>query len=148
MDRRFKTLLVLWIVFIGSASLWLPGYEEGDIDGLGPVLVPIFAVIAGLTVIGVRKRAPSLEAALLSALPVIALLVVAAAVGDQRNEDLAQFRGGPLFLYFAVGLWVSWGAFVLSTALVSRTKWSGFAGIGVSVVVAVLGFLLFTMRID
>ena len=111
-------------------------------------MIAIYALVAGLAAIGVRGRSRSVGHALLSALPVLALLAAAAVMGDQRNEYLAQFRGDPLYLYFGVALWASWAALVLSTALLSRTKWSGFAGIGLGLLVAVLGYSLFASRID
>jgi hypothetical protein len=134
-------------LFIATASFWLPAYR-GEIGGEGGVLVVIYALITGLAAIGVRGHARSVRDALLSALPALALLAAAAVIGDLQNEQMAEFRGEPIFLYFGVALWASWAALVLSTALVSRTKWNGFAGIGFGFVVAVLGLLLFTMRID
>jgi hypothetical protein len=142
-----RLLLFLWFLFIASAAFWLPGYK-GDVSDEGGVFVLAYALIAGLAAIGVRGRASSVRDALLSAVPVLALLAAAAVVGDLENEDSAQFRGEPLYLYFGVALWASWAALVLSTALVSRTKWSGLAGIGLGALVAVLGLFLFTMRID
>jgi hypothetical protein len=142
-----KLLLLLWFLFIASASFWLPAYG-GTIDRESGIFVLVYALIAGLAAIGVRGRAKSVRNALLSALPTVALLAAAAVIGDMENEQSAQFRGEPLYLYFGVVLWASWAALVLSTAIVSRTKWSGFAGIGPGVLVAVLGLFLFTMRID
>lgn len=139
--------LLLWFLFIASASLLLPAYK-GSIGEEPLIFVPVYALIAGLAAIGVRGRARSVLGALLSALPTIALLAAAAVVGDLENENSAQFRGEPLYLYFGVAVWTSWAVLVLSTALVSRTKWSGFAGIGLGALVAVLGLFLFTMRID
>ncbi len=132
---------------MASASFWLPAYK-GDMGGEGPILLAVFALIAGVAWIGVRGRAQSVRGALLSALPSFALLAAAAVIGDLENEQSAQFRGEPLYLYFGVALWASWAALVLSTALVARTKWSGFVGIGLGILVAVLGLFLFTMRID
>jgi hypothetical protein len=142
-----RLLLLLWFLFIASAAFWLPAYG-GDISDEGGVFVLAYALIAGLAAIGVRGRARSVRDALLSAVPTVALLAGAAVVGDLHNEHQAQFRGEPLYLYYGVALWASWAALVLSTALVSRAKWSGFAGIGLGALVAVLGLFLFTMRID
>jgi hypothetical protein len=142
-----RVLVVLWFLSITSASFLLPAYK-GDIGGEGGALALIYALIAGLAVVGVRGRARSAGHALLSALPILGLLAAAIVVGDLHNEHNAQFRGEPLYLYFAIALWASWAVLVLSTALVSRTKWSGLAGIGLGSLVAVVGLLLFTMRID
>ena len=144
---RFRLLLFIWLLFITLASLLLPAYN-GGIGGGGVIFVVVWLVIAGLALVGVRGRAQSVRNALLSTLPAIALLAAAAVIGDMRNEDLAQFRGAPLFLYFGVALWASWAGLMLSTALVSRTKWSGFAGIGLGLLVAWFGLALFTTRID
>ena len=142
-----RLLLFLWFLFIASASFWLPAYG-GTIDRESGIFVLVYALIAGLAAIGVRGCARSVRDALLSALPTVALLAAAAVAGDLNNEHNAQFRGEPLYLYFGVALWGSWAALVLSTALVSRTKWSGLAGIGLGALVAVLGLFLFTIRID
>ena len=138
--------LFLWFLFIASASFLLPAYK-GTIDEPW-IFVPIYALIAGIAAIGVRGHARSVLSAVLSALPTVALLAAAVVIGDLENEHSAQFRGEPLYLYFGVAVWTSWAVLVLSTALVSRTRWSGFAGIGLGALVAVLGLFLFTMRID
>jgi len=140
-------LFFLWFVFIASASFWLPAYN-GDIDDGDATFVLVYALIAGLAAIGVRGRARSVRDALLSALPVLALLAGAAVLGDLRNEQLAQFPGEPIYLYFGVALWASWAALVLSTALVAQTKWNGFAGIGIGLIVAALGLFLFTAGVN
>ena len=142
-----RVLLGAWLLLNVAAAIWLPGYN-GFVVGAGGIFIPIYAVIAGLAAVFVRGHARSVRNALLSTLPTLALLAAAGIVGDQRNEEMAQFRGEPLFLYFGVTLWVSWAALVLSTALVARSRWSSFAGIGLGVLVAVLGLFMFTMRID
>jgi hypothetical protein len=144
---RFRVLLLIWLLFMVLASLLLPAYNGGT-GGGGVIFVVVWLAVAGLALVGVRGRAQSARNALLSTLPAIALLAAAPVIGDMRNEDLAQFRGGPLFLYYGVALWASWAALMLSTALLARTKWSGFAGIGLGLLVAWLGFVLFTTRLD
>ena len=139
---------LLWFLTISAAVFFLPAYDGGDLGEEKKVLVPVYAVIAGLAAIGVRGRAESAREALLSALPVLALLGAAAVWGYFENEDRAQYRGGPAYLYFGVALWASWAALVLSTALVARTKWNGPMGIGIGFLVALFGNLLFVARID
>jgi hypothetical protein len=140
-------LLLVWFAFIASASLWLPAYE-GDLGGEEAMFVPVYAVVAGLAAIGVRGRTQSVPEALLAALPVLVLLGGVAVWGYLLNEQRAEYRGSPIFLYFGVALCASWAALVLSAALILRTKWNGFAGIGVGLLVALFGLVLFTARID
>jgi peptidoglycan/LPS O-acetylase OafA/YrhL len=140
-------LLFLWFLFIASASFWLPAYN-GDIGGEEPISVLIYALVAGLAAIGVRGRARSVREALLSALPTVALLGIAAVTGYLLNNQGPDYRGEPIYLYFGVALWVSWAVLVLSTALASRAKWDGFAGIGLGFLVSILGLFLFTAQID
>ena len=140
-------LLFLWFLFMATASFWLPAYK-GTIDEAKLVPVLVYALVAGLAAIAVRERAKSVRHALLSALPAFVVLAAAAMIGDLRNEHLAQFRGEPIYLYYGVTLWASWAVLVVSTAIVSRTKWSGIAGIALGLLVAMLGLGLFTSRID
>jgi hypothetical protein len=112
------------------------------------MFIPVYAVVAALAAIGVRGRAQSAREALVSALPVVALLGVTALSGYLQNQQAADERGGPIYLYFGVAVWASWAVLVVSAALLSRTKWNGVAGIGVGLVVAVLGLFFFTARID
>ncbi len=140
-------LLFLWFLFIASAVFWLPAYK-GEIGGERGAFVWVFAGVAVLAAVSLRARERSRSAALVSALPALALLGAAAAGGLLLNEQGAKYRGQPLFLYFGIALWGSWAALVLLAALVSRTKWNGIAGIGVGLLVAALGLFLFTARID
>jgi hypothetical protein len=142
-------LLLLWFLFIASASFWLPAYN-GDIgaQGRGPISVLVYALVAGLAAIGIRGRAGPAREALLSALPAVALLGTAAVAGYLLNNQGPDYRGEPIYLYFGVALWASWAVLVLSTALMSRAKWDGFAGIGLGFLVALLGLFLFTAQID
>jgi hypothetical protein len=142
-----RLLLLLWFVFIASATLWLPAYE-GDTGGEGPMFVPVYAVVAALAAIGVRGHAQSAREALLSALPALALLGAVAVWGAVLNNQAEGERGEPIYLYFGVALWASWAALVVSAALLSRTKWNGLWGIGVGFLVAVIGLFMFTARID
>ena len=143
-----RLLLLLWFLFIASASFWLPAYE-GDIDrGDTSMFVAVYAVVAGLTAISVRERAQSTRDALVSALPVVILLCTVAAGGYLSKESGEGERGGPIFLYYGIALCASWTALVLAAALVSRTKWNGLAGIGLGLVVAVLGLFLVTAQVD
>jgi hypothetical protein len=142
-----KPLLFLWFLFIASASFWLPAYM-GEIDGAEITFLPVYAAVAVLAAISVRGREQSPPKALLSALSTLALLGAAAGGGLLLNEQKANERGEPIFLYFGVALWASWAALVLSAALVSRTRWNGIAGIGLGLLVAALGLFLFTVRID
>ena len=140
-------LLLIWFLFIASGTAWIPAYE-GDTGGEQVVVVPIYALVAGVTAIGVRARTGSARDALLSAVPVLGLLGAAALAGHLRNDERAEFRGEPIYLYFGIALWVSWAALVITTALAERTKWSGLAGVGVGAFVAAMGWILFTARID
>jgi hypothetical protein len=139
--------LFAWFLFMTSASFWLPAYE-GDLGGGAASFVPLYALVAGGAAIGVRKRAQSARQALLSALPAAGLLAAAAVAGPLVNEEQAEYRGGPIFLFFGIALWASWAALVLSTALLSRTRWNGLMGIGLGFFVAVLGLFMFVARID
>jgi hypothetical protein len=142
-----KALSAVWLLFMASASFWLPAYE-GDLGREGMDFVPLYLVIAGLAAIGIRETARSSHEALLSTIPVIALLAVTAATGFLANAERAQERGDPLYLYFGVTLFSSWAVLVLSSALVSRTRWNGGFGIGVGCLVALIGLFMITARID
>jgi hypothetical protein len=140
-------LILLWFLFIASGSFWLPAYE-GDV-GNETTFVPLYAAVALLTAVGVRGRTESAHAALRSALPVMAVIGLAALTGflmeEQRDELM---RGGPLYLYFGIAVWASWAVLVLSTALASRTKWDGFWGIALGCVVAFAGWILVIAQVD
>lgn len=140
-------LFLLWFLVIASTSRWLPAYE-GDIDRNETTFVPVYAVIAALAAITVRGRAYSGREAVQSALPAVGMLCAAAAFGLLLNEQREDLRGGPLYLYFGVAVWTSWAATMLATALLSRTRWNGLAGIGVGFLVAILGLVLFTASVD
>ena len=140
-------LFLLWFLVIASAPLWLPAYE-GEIDRNDTTFVPVYAVIAALAAITVRGRAYSGRQAVQSALPAAGMLCAAAAFGLLLNEQGEDLRGGPLYLYFGVAVWTSWAALMLATALLSRTRWNGLAGIGVGFLVAILGLALFTASVD
>jgi hypothetical protein len=143
-----RLLLLLWFLFIASASFWLPAYE-GDIDrGDATMFIPVYGVVAGLAAISIHERAQSTREALVSALPVVALLCTVAALGYLARESEEGERGGPLFLYYGIAVSASWAALVLAAALMSRTKWSGLAGIGVGLLVALLGLVFVTAQID
>ena len=139
-------LLVAWFAFMASAHLWVPAYE-GDLGGEDS-FVPVYALIAFLAGAGVRERARSARAALLSTRPTIGLLAAAAVAGVLLKDAGAEYRGSPLYLYVGVALLVSWAVLVPATALVSRTRWNGGMGIGVGLMVAGLGLVMFTAQID
>ena len=138
--------LLGWFGFMASTPLWLPAYE-GDLGGEADGLIPLYAVVGGLVAIGVRDRERSTRRALLSTLPVVGVLAMAVATGLLWNDD-ETYRGGPLYLYYGIALLSSWAALVLSTALVSRTKWNGGWGICAGCMVALLGLLLVSAQID
>jgi hypothetical protein len=141
-------LLLLWFLFIASASFWLPAYQ-GDIDREDTtMLVPVYAVLAGLAAIGIREQARSSREALVSALPVVGLLCVIAASGYLLKEPGKGERGAPIFLYYGVALCASWAVLMLATALVSRTKWNNVAGIGIGLLVALLALILVMAQVD
>jgi hypothetical protein len=145
--KHSADLFVLaWFVFMATASAWLPAYN-GSIDGSGRwPLVGVYLVIAAIAEIAVRARLPTRRGAVLACLPSLALLAVAAGgvfVGGLTGDG----RGSPLFLYFAVALWASWAALVLSTALVSRTRWNRLA-IALTMIVAIVGVVMAVWLID
>ena len=143
-------LILAWFLFIAGASLWIPAYD-GQIDRQEePVyvyLVP-YAGVAALAVLTVRERARSVRAALVTTLPMLTLLGLAALAGVAANAGRAEFRGGPLDLYLGIAVWTSWAVLVVTTAVVSRTKWNGAGGLGVGSAAAFIGFVYFIARID
>ena len=145
-------LLVLWFLVITSASLWLPAYNgdlgERDLGGEAPISLPVYAALAGLAALAIRARAPTRREALLSALPSVGILGTAAIAGLLLNNTGQDYRGEPIYLYFGIALWTSWAVLMVATALASRTKWDGLAGICLGFVVAFLGLFLFTIQID
>ena len=60
---------------------------------------------------------------------------------------IADGRGLPLFLYFGVALWASWATLVLSTALISRTRWNRL-GLALTIIVAIVGVVMAIAQID
>lgn len=141
-------LILAWLLFIASATLWLPGYN-GITGGEGLPLAALYALVAGVAVIGVRGHSESAAGALASALPVLALMATAAVAGALLNEQQeAGVRGEPVYLYFGVALLASWATLLVSTAAVARTRWNGPAGVGLGIFVAVLGYVLLTARFD
>lgn len=139
-------LLLAWFVFIASTPRWLPAYE-GDIDRDEMTFVPIYGVIAALAATTIRRRAQSGRDALMSTMPGGAVLAVTAVCGVLANVP-DPVRGGTLYLYVGAAVWASWAALMLTTALLSQTKWNGLAGIGVTLVAAVFGLALFTAEVD
>ncbi len=140
-------LLLLWFLFMATASLWLPAHE-GDIDRSETTFIPAYAVIAAVAAFTVRRRTGSVREALVSALPALAILGATAVWGVLLNEQDQVGRGGPLYLYFGLAIWASWATLMLVAALLSRAKWNGVAGISVGVLVAILGLALFTAQVD
>jgi hypothetical protein len=151
-------LLLAWFLFMTSASFWLPIYK-GDVDvGAGETTVATvaYAAVAALGAAGVRGQVRSRGYALVSALPALALLAASALAllaasalaGYLINQQGAEFRGEPVFLYFGVTLWASWAALVFGTALTWRIRWNGLVGIAIGLVVATLGLFAFVARID
>jgi len=51
-------LLLAWFAFMASSVYWLPGYE-GDVGGEETQFLPVYAVLAGLAAVAVRRRAQS-----------------------------------------------------------------------------------------
>jgi hypothetical protein len=143
-------LLGAWFAFVTTSSLWLPGYKGTTGVGASEVATAaaLYAFVAGLSALAARQRAQTHRSALLATGPVLALVVAAAAAGYLVNRDREELRGEPVFLYFGIALWASWAALVLSTAFVARSRWNSLTGIVAGLVVAALGFLEFTSRID
>ena len=139
--------VLAWFVFMATASAWLPAYN-GTIErwAAGIRLIGVYLVIAAIAEIAVRARVPTRRGALLACLPSLALLAVAA-VGVFVGDLTADGRGSPLYLYFGIALWASWAALVLSTALVSRTRWNRLA-IALTMIVAIVGVVMAVWLID
>jgi hypothetical protein len=137
-----------WFVLVASSLLWTPAYN-GDVDGSdnAALLVP-YAVVALAGALAIRSRSDSVRAAVTAIVPILALLAIAAIAGTLINDANQGERGEPILLYYGVTLWGSWIALVLGTALGFRTRWSTIAGIGLSLVVALLGLFLFNAQID
>jgi hypothetical protein len=141
-------LVLAWFVFMATASTWLPAYN-GNIDASERWrLVGVYVVIAVIAEIVVRARAPTRRHAVLACLPALAVLTAAAVgvfVEGLAHDD--DGRGSPLFLYFGVALWASWAALVLSTAVVSRTRWNRLA-IALTMIVAIVGVVAVGAQFD
>jgi len=137
-----------WLLVIASACWWLPAYK-GELGGddMWALVIP-YALVAVVAAVGVRQQAQTTRDVMLSALPALALLLAAVLVGLFANDQRASYRGEPIMLYFGVALWASWGTLILVTAGACRTKWNGLVGVGLGLLVALLGLLLFTARID
>jgi hypothetical protein len=112
------------------------------------VATTTYAFDAVLAAVGVRGRARSERHALVSALPALALVAAAALAGYLLNSRPGSFEGSPSTFTSESPCGASWAALVLSTALVSRTRWNGVVGIVLGFLVAALGLIAFTMRID
>jgi hypothetical protein len=142
-------LVCMWFLFMATTVSWLPAYhgnlDPSDRSRLIVVLV-VIAVLGAIKV--VRARAQTKQDALMSSLPAIAVLAAAAVGAYVANRLNAEFRGEPLFLFFGVALWSSWAVVVLSTALLSRARWNGVGGLGLTSLVALLGLFMATARID
>jgi hypothetical protein len=137
-----------WFVFIALSLLWTPTYR-GNIDGSdnAALLVP-YAVVALVGAFAIVRQSDAVSEALTGTVPVLALLVTAAIAGVLVNDASRDERGEPILLYYGVTLWASWAVLVFGTALAFRTRWSTIAGVGLSLVVAVLGLFLVNARVD
>lgn len=139
-------LAFVWFLFMATASAWLPAYN-GIIDGGDRRrLFGVYLLIAVIAAISLRARALTRRDAVVSSLPALGLLVVAAVAGLVFGLS-ADGRGSPLFLFFAVALWASWVLFVLSTTLLTRTRWNRLA-LAVTVIVALVGVFMAGAQID
>ena len=142
--------VLAWFLFMTSTSFWLPGHRgETDVGiAAAATATALYAAVGLLAALGVTEHVQAGRHALVSSLPAVAVLAAAAAVGLILNWQRAGGRGEPIFLFFGVALWASWSALVLSTALLSRVRWSGQAGVGVTLLVALLGLFEFTALVD
>jgi hypothetical protein len=143
-------LLLGWFVFMSSTPLWIPAAHDGTIvrgESVLP-LAGLLAFVGGLVGLFVRERLRSVDHAVLSAIPALVSLALAVIAGSITNDARSGERGEPIHLYYGIALWASWAALILATAMVARTRWGGPAGILVSLLVAVLGYLMFTARTD
>jgi hypothetical protein len=139
-------LFLAWFIFIASTPRWMPAYH-GDIDRDEMTFVPIYGGIAALAAITTRRSCQSPRDALMSVLPGVVVLGVAAVCGVLANIP-DPVRGGTLYLYFGAAVWSSWSGLMLATAYLSRTKWNGLAGLVVTLMVAVVGLALFIAEVD
>ncbi|MEX0675131.1 MAG: hypothetical protein WD067_10175 [Gaiellaceae bacterium] len=133
---------------MAAAVLWLPAYRGTlDVGSRALLLVPV-AAIALLTAVELHRGGTAGEKALAGTARALTLLAAAALAGYVTGRRTADLRGEPLFLYIGVTLWLSWAALVVGTAWLARARWKSFGGLGVTLVVAVLGWFLVTARID
>lgn len=133
---------------MATAALWLPAHG-GTLDVRSRVLllVPV-AGIALLAAVELHRSGRAVGNPLAGTARALGLLAAAALAGYVANLRAAGLRGQPLFLYIGVALWGSWAALVVGTAWRARARWKSFGGLGVTLVVAVLGWFLVTARID
>ena len=138
--------VLAWFVFMATASAWLPAYNGNIDNGDRWRLIGVYLVIAVIAEVVVRVRVRTRRDALLGSLPALAVLAASTVAGLVVGLS-ADGRGSPLFLYFGVVLTASWATLVLSTALVSRTRWNRL-GLALTVIVAVAGVVIATAQID
>jgi hypothetical protein len=147
-DIALRSLLVAaWLAAMTFANFRVPAYK-GFVDEDRWLFVWFYLLAAVAALLAVRSTAPSRRSALASSAAPLVLLAAAGGAARALNRGSAEFRGEPLFLYVGVALLVSWGALVVSSAVLSRARWTRPGGLAVTLFVAGLGLLLATIRID
>jgi hypothetical protein len=133
---------------MAAAVFWLPANGGTlDVAARGLLLIPLGA-IALLAAVELHRGGRAGADALAGTARALTLLGAAGLAGYVASLRAADARGEPLFLYIGLALWVTWAALVLGTAWLARARWKSFGGLGVTLVVAVLGWFLVTVRID
>lgn len=138
-------LLAIWLAFIASSAFWVPIYRG---TGSGEGLVIVYVLIAAGVAFWVRERAASTSDAVLSALPNILFVAIAAIAGALQSGANDGRFGEPLYVYFGAVLLGSWAIVVLATAIASRTRWNRIGGLLLGLTLTVVGYGLMTFQVN
>jgi hypothetical protein len=144
---RVQLIVIAWLAFMATTSAWVPAYKGELGPGDYSPAVGFYVVIAALAAVGLRTKSLTERRALMSSLPALALVAAAAVAAYIRNSSQDGFGTQPLFLYFAIALWTSWAALIVTTAMWTRTRWTD-VGLGLTILVAFVGFLMATFGVN
>ncbi len=139
-------LVLAWFLFIASASAWLPAYNGTIASTDRWRLVAVYAVIAAIAGVVVRARTRTRRDAALASLPALGVLALATVAGIVRGLTV-DGTGSPLFLYFGVALLASWAALLVSTSLLSRTRWNRL-GLALTAIVSIVSAVMAAAQIN